>query len=397
MGYALALLRYAIDLVPGAEPSEEFLHTMAGIYAKSGQTLKAREVYEKTLERDSANHEALMGLWLLSIREGAIDKARDYLKRAVAAPVKEGTVRMDVALLYMMNNNLEEAREELSRITYLHPNSMQAWILLASVVLQQADKVKDEKKRQEILAQIDNEILPKMEKLATSPRDFHVQMVRALVLVRRGNDEDSLKRARGALELAWVSRPEVGVGAMVLDLDYRLLDRKGAERHALQILRLDEDHPYANWVMGSIRMQEGKMPEAERYLRASVRAAHPPANAQNDLAELLRQSGRLEEAEKYARAGTQNNPKLYVVWETLCATLLDQNKNLDEAERCILKAIELSDEDPRMQITLARVQIAKGNIVQARATLRKLGNSSDKLSESDRAVFEDLQQKAKGE
>ena len=398
MGYALALLKYAIDLVPGGEPSEELLHTVASIYAQSGQTLKAREVYEKTLERDAANHEALMGLWLLSIREGAFDKAKDYLKRSVDAPVKEGAVRMDVALLHMMNNDLDAAREELSRITFLHPNSMQGWMLLAFVVLQQSDKVKDDKKRQDILADVDNMILPKMEALAASPRDFCVQMVRALVLMRKGNDEDSLKRARSALELVWMSRPEVGVGVMVLDLDYRLLDRKSAERHALQILRLDEDHPYANWVMGSIRMMEDKMPEAERYLRISARAAHPPAAAQNDLAELLRKSGRLEEAEKYARAGTQNNPKLYVVWETLCATLLDQNKNLDEAEQCILKAMELSEgKDLRMEITLARVQIAKRNFAQARATLRKLGNRSDELSESDRAVFEDLQQKVKGE
>ena len=398
MGYALALLKYAIDLVPGGEPSEELLHTVASIYAQSGQTLKAREVYEKTLERDAANHEALMGLWLLSIREGAFDKAKDYLKRSVDAPVKEGAVRMDVALLHMMNNDLDAAREELSRITFLHPNSMQGWMLLAFVVLQQSDKVKDDKERQDVLAKVENEILPKMEALAASPRDFCVLMVRALVLMRKGDDEDSLKRARSALELVWMSRPEVGVGVMVLDLDYRLLDRKSAERHALQILRLDEDHPYANWVMGSIRMMEDKMPEAERYLRISARAAHPPAAAQNDLAELLRKSGRLEEAEKYARAGTQNNPKLYVVWETLCATLLDQNKNLDEAEQCILKAMELSEgKDLRMEITLARVQIAKRNFAQARATLRKLGNRSDELSESDRAVFEDLQLKVKGE
>ena len=376
----------------GGEPSLESLNLTASIYAQSGQTLKAREVYEKTLERDAANHEALMGLWLLSVKEGAFDKAKDYLKRAVEAPVREGTVRMDAALLHMTNNDLDAAREELSRITYLHPNSMQGWMLLAGVVLQQADNVKDDKKRQDILAEVDNVILPKMEKLVTSPRDFRVQMVRALVLMRRGDDEDSMKRARGALELAWMSRPEVSVGVMILDLDYRLLDRKSAERHALQILRLDEGHPYANWVMGSIRMMEGKMSEAEKYLRVSATSKHPPAAAQNDLAELLRKSGRLEEAEKYARAGTQNNPKLYVVWATLCDTLLDQNKNLDEAEQCANKAIELSEgKDLRMQLTLARVQVAKGNFAQARSTIRELVKRREELSKSDQAVLDDLQ------
>ncbi|MBR4615131.1 MAG: tetratricopeptide repeat protein, partial [Kiritimatiellae bacterium] len=395
MGYAMEFLKSADEIFAAAEPSEALLHEVASIYAQSGQTMKAREVYEKTLEKDAANHEALMGLWLLSVREGAFDKAKEYLARAAQVPTKEGVVRMDAALLHMMNNRLDEAREELARITYLYPNSIQGWMLLAGVVLQQADEVKDDKKRLEILAQIDNEILPKMEKIASSSHDFRVQMLRALVLMRKGNDEDSLKKARSALEIVWMGRADTSVGAMVLNLDYRLLDRQSAERHALQILRLDEGHPYANWVMGSIRMAEGKMPEAERYLRYSTRAVRPPAAAQNDLAELLRKSGCLEEAEKFARAGTQNDPRLYVVWETLCATLLDQGKNLEEAEQCILKAIELSkDADIRMQLTLARVQIAKGDVVKARGTLRKLGARSDELSEGDRAVFEKLQQKA---
>ena len=222
-------------------------------------------------------------------------------------------------------------------------------------------------------------------------------MTRALVLMRKGDDKETLKKTRTALELAWMSRPVISVGAMVLDLDYRLLDRENAERHALQILRLDASHPFANWVMGSIRMGEGNMKDAEMYLRTSVAAPRPLAAAQNDLAELLRQDKRLVEAEKYARDAKNTDPKLYVVWETLCATLLDQNKNLDEAEQCIKKAIELEgDKDVRMQVTLARVQVAKKDFTKARGTLRALGRRRDELSPRDRSVFEDLQKKVQG-
>lgn len=396
-GYALAHLKYAIDLASGSEPAKELLNMMASCYAQEGQVEKSREAYQAALKKDATDHEALIGLWRLSLQEGSVDQAKSYLERAVKAPTKEGTVRFDEALLHMMNNNLEEARLALAKITDLQPHSIQGWALLAGVVLQQADKAEDDKRKQKILAEIDNVILPKMEALAESPRDFFVQMTRALVLMRKGDDKETLKKTRTALELAWMSRPVISVGAMVLDLDYRLLDRESAERHALQILRLDASHAFANWVMGSIRMEQGNMKDAETYLRTSVAAPHPLAAAQNDLAELLRQDKRLVEAEKYAREAKNTDPKLYVVWETLCATLLDQNKNLDEAERCIQKAIELEgDKDVRMQVTLARVQIAKKDFAKARGTLRALGRRRDELSARDRSVFEDLQKKVQG-
>ena len=396
-GYALEQIRYAIDLSSADAPPKELLNMMASYYAQGKQVTKSREKYQEVLAKDATNHEALIGLWRLSLQEGAVDEAKAYLERAVKAPVKEETARFDVALLHMMNNKLEDARLSLQKITDLQPHSIQAWALLAGVVLQQADSSKDDKQRKKILAEIDNVILPKMEALSDSPRDFFVQMTRALVLMRKGKDPETMKQTRSALELAWLSRPVVSVGGMLLDLDYRLLDRESAERHALQILRMDAGHAFANWVMGSIRMEAGKTDEAERFLRASVGAARPLPAAQNDLAELLRRRGDFVEAERVARAATRTDPKLYVAWETLCATLLDQGKDLDEAERCILKAIELSEgKDLRMQLTLARVQLAKKDLVKARGTLRSLGKRRDELAERDQAAYDELQKKAQG-
>ena len=392
-GWALANLKSAIDLMPGASPPKELLNMMASYYAQGQQVEKSREMYQEVLSKDANNHEALMGLWRLSLQEGAIEEAKKYLKRAVAVPTKADVIRFDEPLLYMMNNNLEEARLSLLKITDLQKHSIQAWALLAGVVLQQADMEKDPAKKQKILdEQLENHILPHMEGIADSPRNFFVQMTRALTLMRKGTDPETMKQARTALEIAWMSRPVVGVGGMVLDLDFRLLDRASAERHALQILGMDPHHPFANWVMGSIRMGGGKYPEAERYLRASAAAPHPLAAAQNDLAELLRRRGNLVEAEQFARAATKSDPKLYVAWETLASTLLDQGKDIDEAERCILKAIELSDgTDLRMQLTLARVQVAK-----ARSTIRALGKCRDELSDRDKDTLDKLRKQVMG-
>ena len=124
------------------------------------------------------------------------------------------------------------------------------------------------------------------------------------------------------------------------------------------------------------------------------------AAAQNDLAEVLRRQQRYDEAEKFAREAVKNQPKLYVAWETLGSALLDQKKDLDEAEKCVEKAISLSKteskiEDIRMQITLARVQIARGALDKARVTLRTLRKRSSELSNYDRDQLETLVKSAR--
>ena len=398
MGYALENLKYASDLVPGGTLPKELQNMMAGFYAEGGQKELSREMYNEILKKDAANYDALMGLWKLSIMDGATDEARSYLKKAEKAKTGEGVVLLEVPLQYMMDNNLDEAHEALKQIGFQQP-SARVWALDAGVMLTLADKTKDSTEKQRILTEVENGILPKMEQLSDSPRDFYVQMTRALVLMRKSNDSENVKQARAALEVAWQSRPIVAVGGMVLDMDKRLQDRESAERHAKQILRLDENHPFANWVMGSIRMSEEKLPEAERYMRASAGGEHPYVGAQNDLADILRRRGSLVEAEEFARAATKTAPNLYVVWDTLASTLLDRGKDLDEAESCVQKALELpgGKEDPRIQLTLARVQIAKKNFIEARKTLRALGKRREELpTDRDKATLDELTEQAKG-
>lgn len=148
--------------------------------------------------------------------------------------------------------------------------------------------------------------------------------------------------------------------------------------------------------MGSLRLREGDYMIAETFLRLSVAAERPLPAALNDLAEVLRRLQRYDEAEKFARDAVKSEPELYVAWETLGSTLLDQNKDLAEAEKCVRKAISLSKEknhidDLRMLITLARVQIAKGDLGRARGTLRTLRNRQSELSKYDLGELEKLQ------
>ncbi len=391
-GNAIAQVQRAIDFV-SADRQTGLLNMMAAIYASGNQMKKSRAVYEQVLSADANNREALMGMARLALQSGSADEAKTFLEKAAKASGKE-TAGIEMALLHMMNNNLDQARLEMQKITDMHPKSLQAWSLLAGVLLQQMDHEKKDAARAKILDELENSILPKMEAVTNDPRDYFVQMTRALVYMRKG--PTFRRQARDALVIASMSRPDVSVaGDMILGLDIELDDGEAAERHARTILRRDRHDKLANYVMGSLRLKEGDYSTAETFLRLSVETEKPIAAAQNDLAEVLRRLQRYDEAEKFARDAVKTQPNLYVAWETLGAALLDQNKNLDEAEQCVQKAINLSKteskiEDIRMQLTLARVQIARGALDKARATVRTLRKRQTELSNYDRDQLETL-------
>lgn len=392
MGNAIAQVQRAIDFV-SADRQTSLLNMMAAIYASGNQLKKSREVYEQVLASDAKNREALMGMARIALQSGAEAEARSYLEKAskVAGGDAPG---IEMAMLMLMNNDLDRARMEMQKVTDMHPKNLQAWSLLAGVLLQQADLAKGDSTRAKVMDELENTILPKMEALSSDPRDYFVQMTRGLVYMRKG--PNFRKQARDALVIAAMSRPDVSVaGDMILGLDIELDDGEAAERHARMVLRRDRHNKLANYVMGSLRLKDGDYSTAETFLRLSIDGEKPIAAALNDLAEVLRRLQRYDEAEAFARKSVAAQPNLYVAWETLGSSLLDQNKNLDEAEKCVEKAIQLAKaelkvEDIRMQITLARVQIAKGSLDKARTTLRQLRKRAAELSNYDRDQLETL-------
>ena len=397
-GEAIAQIRQAIDLVP-RERQSGLLNMMAAIYASGNQRQRSREVYQKVLETDATNHDALMGLMNLALQGGRLAEAKEHLEKAVKAAPNRESSGFDWALLHLMSGNFDAARLALQKVTDLQPKSLRAWALLAGVQLQRFDQTEDKAARDRILEELEGVILPKMEAVADSPRDFHVLITRALVLMRRGGDARA--KARDVLVMAHAQRPAaMAVGDMILNLDISLNDAEGAAKHARQVLRQDRRNKFANYVMGSLRLRDGDYPAAEEYLRLSVDTEKPLALAQNDLAEVLRRLQRYAEAEKFARAATANAPELYVAWETLGSSLLDQRKNLDEAEACVRKAVDLAKkgqaDDVRMLLTLARVQLAKGDLPQARGTLRTIRRRQGDLTPYDLGELEKLDAAAKG-
>jgi Flp pilus assembly protein TadD len=394
-GAALAGVNRGIQLLPPSERSGA-MQAVAAIYSLAEEKTKTRAVYENILKDNPSNRNALLGLARLSMQEGSVANAQDWLKKAAKADGKPGALGVEWAVIYLMNNDMAKARVALQQATDLQPKDLQAWAMLAMVQLQQNE-----------LDNLEKVTLPKMEAIAGTIDNYFVQITRAQLAARKADDaakelgkvsEQDLKnndlpavkklrgfqrQAREAYIRSSLLRPDVnGLKDMILQLDIAMNDKDSADRHARQVLRANRKHALANYVLGSLRLQEGRYGDAEDFLRRSV-DAKPTANALNDLAETLRRIKRYDQAERCARQCLEMNPQLYIAWETLGSILLEENKNLDEAEKAILKSIELYDGDLRTKITLARVLVKKGEIERARQIIHQIKSRQSELSPYD--------------
>jgi len=398
-GEALNQIRRAIDFVP-AENKTTLITMMAALYASGDERGKSREMYESVLAKDSDNHDALIGLMRLELMDGNGDKALSYLEKAIAKAGDTVAARLETAMFHMMKGEQDAAAAELRKVTDSDASNLQAWSMLAAVTIQQIDAAGDEAEKTRLTKYLEDVILATMEKQARSASDYYLQTTRAFVLLRKGDEKR--REARDAFVAAMRDRPDVAATSdMVLGLDISLNDVEDAERQAREVLRRNRKSPLANYVMGSIALQNGRYMEAETFLRRAVASDRPVVLALNDLAEVLRRNRNYKDAEGFARRAVESAPDLYVAWETLGSILLDAGGDLDEAEKCVNKACELSrgkdgrEADVRMLVSLARVQLARGDKVRGKGTLRKVQGRIGELSDFERGEFEELRKSAK--
>lgn len=398
-GDALAQIRRAIDFVP-TEKRATLLNMMAALYATENDQAKSRRIYESILAKNQNDHDALVGMMRLKLLDGDSDAALHYLERAVKNSPSEGRrAQLELSMVSMMKNDLDGAKAMLKKLTAEDSKDLQAWSFLAAVSMQQYDAAKDQATKDAIVKEIEMEILPEMEKHSEGAFDYYVQTTKAFLLMRQGADKR--REARDAFELAARSRPGSSVTQdLVLGLDISLDDRANAERHAREALRKNRNAPLANYVMGSLAIRKGQYREAEGFLRKAADAPQPNILALNDLAEVLRRTERAGEAETYVRRALEKAPNFYILHETLGVVLMDQDRNLDEAEEEIRKALELSKnekggvEDVRLYASLARVQLMRGDKKAARASVRKVEAKSSELTDYEKRELEEIKKGA---
>ena len=402
-GHGMYQIRRAIDLIPAEQRQLAELNILASIYTDGAEKAKARKIYDEALVRDPSNRTALQRLAQLEMLDGNTEKAIEYLQRAMAGAEDDPQLYTQMAHLYLLKNQLDKAEAKLREATDLNPRNLHAWSLLAVTLMRKIDSLgeADKVKREALIKEIEEVIVPTMEKEAKNSNDFFLQSTRAFTLIRKGGLEN-IRQARDSFVA--MSRVKPGANAtsdVILSLDMQLDDKAHAEQQALRTLEIDRANPMANYIMGSLMLGKDDFAAAEEHLRRAVSGPRPIPLAFNDLAEALRRQKKFGDAETFARKAVGAAPKLYVVWETLGSILIDAGKNFEEAEKCIQKACDLVKDpsgrvvDVRMLVSLARVQIKRGEMLRAKGTMRTVLGRIDELSEFEKREFEELRKRVK--
>ncbi len=400
-------IRRAMDLVPGDHRKLVELNVLASMYADGAEKDRAREIYDKALKEDPANRVVLTRLSQLEMLEGHTDKAIEYLSRALKGVESKPEYRVQMANLHLLKDEHYEAEEILRKALDDDPSNVNALSMLSVTLMRIADSLEGSKipeqikRREACLKEIDTIVIPAMEKHAVGSRVHVLQSTRAFSLMRKGGIEN-MRKARDSFAEISKRRPAANVANdMVMSLDIQLDDKAHAEQQANATLRVDPNNCLANYILGSLALGNADYDKAVKHLRLAVGGSKPVPLAFNDLAEALRRKKDFAEAEKVARQAVKVTPKLYVAWETLGSILMDCGKSFDEAESCIQKACDLSKDengkqaDVRMLVSLARVQIKRGEMLRAKGTMRIVLGRINELSEFEKKEFEELRKSVK--
>ena len=377
-GSVLAGLRSAYSLQQNEEKRMALTAMMASIYEMRGDYAKSASEYKKALQHDPKNTFAISGLARLALQQSVIDEARKILEAGEAAGAPKRQLRQDWAALYLMAGDLPRARVLLQEIGEEPDASPMSLAMLAMVMIEQQD-----------VAAVETKILPRLAKNAEGKDAYFSQVIQGRVWQSKG--KAGYKNARVCFQRAAMIRPDVqALSEALLVLDVLLEDQKAAEAHALSILRQRPSQPYANFVLGSIRLEQGQYGDAEAYLRRSAAGPSPTMAALNNYAQVLCRIRKLDEAEKVARKAVELAADRYEGWSTLAFVLAEKGAPEPAAE-ALAQARKINSADTRLNLVDALIAIRRGRADAAERSISLVDNESE-LSVADRRELKNLRE-----
>jgi tetratricopeptide (TPR) repeat protein len=119
-------------------PQAAPVHAAAGtVAAARGDSARARRAYDRALELDPRNHEAISGLVRLDLREKKGDAARARLERQLAAAPTDVAVMTLAARVYATTGDLKRSEELLRKIIETDPTNLAAYGMLGQLYASQ--------------------------------------------------------------------------------------------------------------------------------------------------------------------------------------------------------------------------------------------------------------------
>ncbi|MEW6067513.1 MAG: tetratricopeptide repeat protein [Nitrospirota bacterium] len=124
-----------------SEAAKQYLH-IASYYSEKGDIVKSIEYYQKVLELQPLNKEALLGINYLHEKTGKLERALVQMKEAVNSFPGDIEILLRCAEVHIIAKRLDEAKEYLSKIIEIEAANIKARKLLGDLYINEGDKNK---------------------------------------------------------------------------------------------------------------------------------------------------------------------------------------------------------------------------------------------------------------
>ena len=378
--------------------------TAGAIEALKGATDLPKESYEKLLKEAEGQGnalfraEALRGLARIALRDGDPAEAARLLVRAQQA-LNEAKPPLtplvfDQAAYLMAMGDLDGAAKEIAAYLKANPEALDGWAMLAMIEVERGDKARaanNETRAEEHYRVADGYIAHLSQ--ATGQDAYFAAIIRgrlaqsAALKAEAGAVSSATlppaarerwKEARDHYHRAYSLRPRIRRRLLesILHIDRRLGDKSAAETDAFAILRDEPANPFANFVIGTQRMEEAHFTEACRYFGQAYDTLGQASGLEllNNYAETLARSDNPNDRAKAVRiaedASLRLAPANYILRATYALTLVRAGK-LEEAREALQQSRDIAEKlkltiDPRIGFVDAWIALGDGKKDEAR-------------------------------
>ena len=394
----LAGLRNAQESLDPADPrSGAVKAVVAAVYELQGQTQRSIENYRAAIATNPNNVDALRGLARLSIQQGKTNEAGQWLAKAEAAGANADDLDIDRTAYLMAIGDMEGATKAIGRYTSNNKDSAVGWAMLGMLEIEKGNidrasgfilqNIKRTAEKRDLyflhilegrLAQYEGD---KSWKLSQDETAIPSAVARADAAKRATKLWDD---ARKQYRRAYAIRPNVkGLLEQILEFDRRLADKESAEADALALLREDTRHPFANFIVGSQRLEDGHVETSIKYFRIAVEGMEKPTNdLLNNYADALARTPQTDLAKEISLKALTQLPENWAAWGTYALALARG----DEAEKArtaveksrdyLAKAVAAGEVPAIVGVRLGYVDcwiaLKQGNKAAAAGSLAKL-------------------------
>lgn len=305
----------------------------------------------------------LLALQLLG--QARLPQAEALVQRHLKTPGASPEVGTGYARALVELGRLDDAQQQLKRVTEQHPEHTQAWLLQGMLQLDRG------------------QYTPARQSLTHYLQITDAVADDELVDESLGRDQARLSLARLAMRLehndeAWqwleaVDQPEQQLNAHMLRAT--LLARQGQLDQARQLIHdapaQDEDQARLKLLTEAQLLRDHGAADASYALLSQALADEPDSESLlYDTAMAAERLDRLDEMERLLRRLIALKPEASHAYNALGYTLADRRLRLDEAHALIRRAAELAPDDAYIQDSLGWVQYRLGQTEQARDTLQ---------------------------